>query len=128
MGVRVKQLPLNFGTLHSGNSENDDPFELFISTTSIRYCYYKEAQKLLGTTHGMAVLQAIIEKSRSDPGNLRFDLLIQDSRRNHMTLVESWRSSDLKTTHSRATHTRDYRDALAPLMGSLYDERLYRPL
>ncbi|KAF9945187.1 hypothetical protein BGZ70_003995 [Mortierella alpina] len=35
----------------------EDPFELFISVTNIRYTYYKETQKILGNTYGMCVLQ-----------------------------------------------------------------------
>ncbi|KAG0294660.1 hypothetical protein BGZ98_001695, partial [Dissophora globulifera] len=35
----------------------EDPFELFISVTDIRYTYYKETQKILGNTYGMCVLQ-----------------------------------------------------------------------
>ncbi|KAH3752617.1 RNA cytidine acetyltransferase-like [Dreissena polymorpha] len=37
--------------------KEDDPFELFISATSIRYCYYSETHKILGNTYGMCVLQ-----------------------------------------------------------------------
>lgn len=35
----------------------DDPFELFLSSTKIRYCYYSETHKILGNTYGMCVLQ-----------------------------------------------------------------------
>ncbi|KAL8434618.1 hypothetical protein ACSSS7_003093 [Eimeria intestinalis] len=35
----------------------DDPFELFVSSTEIRYVYYKETQQVLGQTFGMCVLQ-----------------------------------------------------------------------
>eukprot|EP00033_Pygsuia_biforma_P002496 GCRY01002766.1.p1 GENE.GCRY01002766.1~~GCRY01002766.1.p1 ORF type:complete len:346 (-),score=55.94 GCRY01002766.1:4-921(-) len=35
----------------------EDPFELFISSTDIRYTYYKETHKILGNTYGMCVLQ-----------------------------------------------------------------------
>merc|ERR1719218_383809 len=35
----------------------DDPFELFISSTNIRYCYYKESEQVLGKTFGMCILQ-----------------------------------------------------------------------
>ncbi|KAI9597054.1 GNAT acetyltransferase 2-domain-containing protein [Syncephalis fuscata] len=35
----------------------EDPFELFISMTNIRYTYYKETHKVLGQTFGMCVLQ-----------------------------------------------------------------------
>ena len=37
--------------------EQEDPFELFVSSTSIRYTYYKETEKVLGQTFGMCVLQ-----------------------------------------------------------------------
>lgn len=39
------------------NPDSDDPFELFISSTNIRYTYYKETEKILGNTYGMLVLQ-----------------------------------------------------------------------
>jgi len=35
----------------------DDPFELFIAATTIRYCYYGETHKVLGNTFGMLILQ-----------------------------------------------------------------------
>ncbi|KAL8273058.1 hypothetical protein Esti_002979 [Eimeria stiedai] len=35
----------------------DDPFELFVTSTEIRYVYYKETQQVLGQTFGMCVLQ-----------------------------------------------------------------------
>ncbi|KAK0068529.1 N-acetyltransferase 10 [Biomphalaria pfeifferi] len=35
----------------------DDPFDLFVSSTNIRYCYYAETHKILGNTYGMCVLQ-----------------------------------------------------------------------
>lgn len=37
------------------NEEN--PFELFVAATTIRYCYYSEAHKIMGNTYGMCVLQ-----------------------------------------------------------------------
>lgn len=39
------------------DSNKDDPFELFITSTDIRWCYYKETHKILGSTYGMCVLQ-----------------------------------------------------------------------
>jgi N-acetyltransferase 10 len=36
---------------------DDDPFELFVASTNIRYCYYNETHKVLGNTFGMLVLQ-----------------------------------------------------------------------
>jgi N-acetyltransferase 10 len=37
--------------------KEDDPFELFVASTNIRYCYYNETHKILGNTFGMLVLQ-----------------------------------------------------------------------
>ena len=37
--------------------DEDDPFELFIASTNIRYSYYHETHKILGNTYGMCVLQ-----------------------------------------------------------------------
>nr|ASF90282.1 hypothetical protein SPAR01368 [Bartheletia paradoxa] len=37
------------------NEQN--PFELFVSVTDIRYTYYKDSHKILGNTYGMLVLQ-----------------------------------------------------------------------
>ena len=53
---RMKQLQkkLKSGTL---DVNEDDPFELFIAATNIRYCYYNETHKILGNTYGMCVLQ-----------------------------------------------------------------------
>lgn len=37
--------------------DKDDPFELFISSTTIRFAYYSESHKILGNTYGMCILQ-----------------------------------------------------------------------
>ena len=38
-------------------SNDQDPFEAFVSLHNIRYCYYKETEKILGNTFGMCILQ-----------------------------------------------------------------------
>lgn len=52
----MKQLQkrISSGTL---DVKENDPFELFVAATSVRYCYYKETHKILGNTYGMCVLQ-----------------------------------------------------------------------
>ena len=47
--------------LKSGTVDLDDPFELFIAATTIRYCYYSETHKILGSTYGMCVLQVRVQ-------------------------------------------------------------------
>ncbi|KAF4125197.1 N-acetyltransferase 10 [Geosmithia morbida] len=38
-------------------ANTEDAFELFVSLHNIRYCYYKETDKVLGNTFGMCILQ-----------------------------------------------------------------------
>lgn len=38
-------------------ANSDDPFEAFVTLHNIRYCYYKETDKILGNTFGMCILQ-----------------------------------------------------------------------
>lgn len=37
--------------------EQENLFDRFLTTTDIRYCYYKETEKILGNTYGMLILQ-----------------------------------------------------------------------
>ncbi|KAI5119397.1 hypothetical protein M0805_005940 [Coniferiporia weirii] len=41
--------------IREANDQN--PFEIFVTVTDIRYTYYKESEKVLGNTFGMCVLQ-----------------------------------------------------------------------
>jgi len=53
---RMRQIKRNVQRgLH--DPDKDDPFDLFISSTNIRWCYYKETHRILGQTFGMCVLQ-----------------------------------------------------------------------
>jgi quinol monooxygenase YgiN len=72
-------------------------------------------------------LRVLAEASRSEPANLRFDVLVTE-RRNHMTIVELWRDADAQAAHLGEPHNRRFRTDLLPARGALYDERLYRGL
>jgi len=37
--------------------DSQEPFDLFIESSEIRYCYYKETHKILGNTFLMLILQ-----------------------------------------------------------------------
>lgn len=52
--MRQLQKKLKSGSI---DVKQDDPFELFVAATTIRYCYYAETHKILGNTYGMCVLQ-----------------------------------------------------------------------
>jgi N-acetyltransferase 10 len=53
---RMKEIKRN-QTRGLYDPDRDDPFDLFISSTNIRWTYYKDTEKILGQTYGMCVLQ-----------------------------------------------------------------------
>lgn len=74
---------------------------------------------------GEAMLQTLAGEGRKMTGNIRFDVLTQASRPNHMTIIAVWNNADAWKRHTAASATKDFREALLPKSGSLYDERLY---
>jgi len=75
---------------------------------------------------GIAALKQLSAASVKDRGNIRYDVLQQGNRPNHLTLVEVWHSLQALETHEIAAHTRKFRDDVLPMSGALYDQRLYR--
>jgi quinol monooxygenase YgiN len=73
-----------------------------------------------------ALCEALAATARKEPGNLRFDVLVQDNRANHFTLLAGWRGRRAFEAHATTAATRDFRQKLLPMQGALYDERLYR--
>ncbi len=59
---------------------------------------------------------------------MRILVLQQDGRPNHFTLLEEWRAQADYDTHLGAAHTRHFREALQPMLGSPFDERLHTEL
>lgn len=53
---RMKEIT---AAMKSGNysSLNENPFDQFITTSDIQYCYYKDSQNVLGNTYSMLILQ-----------------------------------------------------------------------
>jgi quinol monooxygenase YgiN len=71
------------------------------------------------------LLRSIAAAGRKMPGNLRFDVLDQESRLNHFTLFEVWSDHRAFEAYRSAAATVDFRQKLLPLAGALYDERVY---
>jgi len=71
------------------------------------------------------LLREFSADSRKDTGVVRFELLLQDGRLNHFTIVEVWQTRDAFETHSSAAHTRLFREKIQPMLGSPFDERLH---
>jgi quinol monooxygenase YgiN len=78
-----------------------------------------------GKDQTVELLKQLAEAGRKEGGNLRFDVLQQDGRANHLPIVEAWRDGEAQRLHAMAEHTRAFRAKLVPLQGALYDERLY---
>ncbi len=72
------------------------------------------------------LLRRLAETSRSEKGNVRFDVLQHLMRANHFTIVEAWPSQSALDAHAAAAHTKQYRDTLQPMSGGPLDERLYK--
>jgi quinol monooxygenase YgiN len=72
------------------------------------------------------LLKQLTAASRKEPGMLRFDVVQQDSRPNHFTVIEIWRDRAAYDAHVTAEPTREFRRRLTPIAGALYDERLYQ--
>ena len=79
-----------------------------------------------GKDQTIEMLKRLAADSRGEPGNLRFDVLQQEGRLNHLPLLEAWRNAGARDTHIKADHTRAFRAELVKLQGALYDERLYQ--
>jgi quinol monooxygenase YgiN len=77
-------------------------------------------------TNAADLLRKLAEASRKEEGNLRFDVLQHTMRANHFTVIEEWQTAKTAETHAAATHTKEYRNSLAPIAGSPLDERIYK--
>lgn len=73
------------------------------------------------------ILKTVVDASRKDAGNVRFDIL-QGVRQNHFTVVEAWRDARAREAHLATAHARTFRGDLYQhaVDGAPYDERLYR--
>ena len=92
---------------------------------------------------GNDLLIGLATDSRLHQGNMRFDVLTQTNRLNHMTVVEMWQDLAAQESHQLHPQKMHFRDAIVGLeegsgvhpdpqftmtrmIGSLWDERLYR--
>jgi autoinducer 2-degrading protein len=68
------------------------------------------------------------EGSRTEPGNLRFDVLQSEDDRTRFVLVEVFRDSDAAAAHKGTAHYQAWRDAVAGWMASPREGRRYRAI
>ncbi|HET7889444.1 MAG TPA: antibiotic biosynthesis monooxygenase [Bradyrhizobium sp.] len=77
---------------------------------------------------GTAKVKAFVEEGRNAPGNLRFDDVVQANRKNHFTVIETWKSQGEKNNWISSKTVRTFREELQPMGGALYDERVFKVL
>jgi quinol monooxygenase YgiN len=75
---------------------------------------------------GTAKVKSFVEQGRTAKGNRRFDDVVQLTRKNHFTVVESWDSLADKNAWISSKTARAFREELQPMSGALYDERAYK--
>jgi quinol monooxygenase YgiN len=71
------------------------------------------------------LVREFVAGSRQDAGVIRFEALQQEGHANHFTIFEVWQSRQAFEAHSAAEHTKRFRQALQPMLGSPFRERLH---
>jgi quinol monooxygenase YgiN len=73
------------------------------------------------------MLDALGPASVNDAGLVRFEILDEvPAHPNHFRFFEQWSSEANWAAHHTAAHTRKFRDDVTPILGTPYDQRLYR--
>jgi quinol monooxygenase YgiN len=68
-----------------------------------------------------------IDATRGESGLLGMEVLqTLPPHLNHLTVIERWADAAALEAHQRTVTARSYREALNPMLGALYDERIYR--
>jgi quinol monooxygenase YgiN len=73
-----------------------------------------------------AMLETLASASAKEAGGLRFDAMRQADRANHFTLEEAWADEAAFAAHQTGNAAKSFRMAVGPLLGALYDQRIYR--
>jgi quinol monooxygenase YgiN len=71
-------------------------------------------------------LHKLAAAARQSNGNLGFEILRQTSHPNHFNLVGAWLGESPFRAFAESAEAREFRRTIAPLIGSPYDERLFR--
>lgn len=66
--------------------------------------------------------------SLTEPGVLRFDVLVDRKDRTHVVLVEVYRDADAAVAHKQTPHYATWRDAVAPMMARPRSSVSFTPL
>jgi quinol monooxygenase YgiN len=73
-----------------------------------------------------AALRQLSAAARQSEGNLGFDIWQQTDHANHFNLIGGWLSESQFHAFRASRAAREFRQTVGPLLGSPYDERLFR--
>jgi len=74
----------------------------------------------------LELMKPLTEGTPRDPGMQSYQILRQaPGTGNHFRLFELWASDRAWDAHNLAAHTQEFRNELAPLLGTPYDQRKY---
>jgi len=76
----------------------------------------------------IAALNPLAEASRKSDTNARFEVVQQTSRPNHFTVIEAWKGQKAYDARVGAAPQKQFREKLGPMLGALYDERIYQSI
>lgn len=79
-----------------------------------------------GVTPGVAALKQLVAETTKEKDCVRFEVMQQDGRPNHFTVVGVWKDRKAFETHDAAPYTKEFREKLQPFVGSPWDERLHQ--
>jgi len=72
---------------------------------------------------GAELIRHYAEDARTDKASGMFEVLQENGRPNHFTLVEEWESQAAYERHVSSDRTVQFRGQLQPMLGSPFDER-----
>jgi (4S)-4-hydroxy-5-phosphonooxypentane-2,3-dione isomerase len=77
----------------------------------------------------LAAAKAVAEAARKGEGNLRYDVVRSvNPPQSHTTLLAAWQNRKAFDAYENSAYARQFRDAVGPLLGSPFDDRLYVPI
>ncbi|HEX4273992.1 MAG TPA: putative quinol monooxygenase [Bryobacteraceae bacterium] len=79
-----------------------------------------------GTPTGVTLLRQFAADTLKEKGCTRFEVLQQDGRPNHLTMVGVWKDQKAFDAHDSSAYTKKFREGMQPLIGSPWDERLHK--
>ena len=79
-----------------------------------------------GVNPGLAAMKQLVAETTKEKDCVRFEVMQQDGRPNHFTVVGVWKDRKAFEAHDAAPYTKEFREKLQPFVGSPWDERLHK--